>query len=248
MPMLRNLTARNVGTVYFIEELERAGKTYWDFLEYCDGLKCPIVVSPVHDSDEYTPEDVRQWLDRHSDKDHYSYITDDMEELEKVAPHVGDRKKAHVHFALKMDGRRNGKWYSGLFEEFVPIPSTRWQRVLNWDSYIRYFAHMDSPDKYQYSSMAIQGFGGVDLSCLAQVDRVTSLKVLNFVKKYMYESQIKYYHQLDRWAYQTGDADIQRCVSGRASYFASLFASMRNERQDKRQRELDKMSNDTLAP
>lgn len=228
--------ARNVMTVYFTEELEKAGKTYWDFLEYCDGLHITLVVSPIHNMDEYTAEDVRQWIKRHSDKDHYSFITDDLEELDKVAPKVGDKKKGHIHFALKLDGRQNGKAFSDLFADFIPIPPTRWQRVIKWDSAIRYFAHMDSPDKYQYSSMEIQGFGGVDLSMLSNVDKISRTKTLMFIKKEMYEHKFEYFHQLDRWAYQTGDIDVINMVAGRSSYFVGLFSSIRHERNDKREK------------
>lgn len=236
----RGQLARNVTCVYFVEELEKYGKTYWDFLEYCDSLHFPVVVSPIHDEDEYTAQDVRDWINRHSDKHHYSYITSDLEELEKVAPKVGDKKKAHIHFAIKLDGRHNGAFFSEQFEGFIPIPDTRWQRVISWDGTCRYFAHMDSPDKYQYSSMDIQAFGGADLSMLVNQDKVNRTKTLMFIKKEMYDHGFKYFHELDKWAYSTGDVDVINMVAGRSSYFASIFASVRHQRQDKRQERLDK--------
>lgn len=238
-----NQLARNVMTVYFMEELEKAGKTYWDFLEYCDGLQIPMVVSPVHDKDEYTAEDVRGWVDRHIDPDHYSFISSDIEKVREVAPKVGDKKKAHVHFALKLDGRRNAEYFSSLFDDFIPIPKTRWQVVISWDSAIRYYAHMDTPEKYRYSELDIQGFGGVDLSMLVKVDKQSRIRTLMFVKKEIYKNNFKYFHELDNWCYKTGDAEVINCVTGRSSYFVGLFNSIRQKDADKKLAKKEKEGN-----
>ena len=137
--------ARNVAIIIFMEELENAGYTYHEFLAYCDSLHCECAVSPVHDKDEYTAGDVRRWVDRHIDPDHYSFISADIAKVREIAPKVGDKKKAHIHVLIKYPGRNQGKFYSDLFGNILDLPPTRWQKVLNVDSYLRYFAHMDTP-------------------------------------------------------------------------------------------------------
>lgn len=238
--LLPGQLARNVRTVYWVEELEKAGYTYWDFCEYCDSQNFPIAVSCVHDQDVYNAQDVRDWIKRHSDKKHYSYITSDLAELEKIAPKVGDRKKSHIHFGCQLPGRHTGAWFSEQFADFLPIQPTRWQRILSWDGTVRYFAHLDSPDKYQYPSASVQSFGGADISALISKDGEKRTRTLMFIKKEIYEHNFQYFHELDRWAYQTGDMDTINMVAGRSSYFASIFSSKRQQKQDKRQAKMDK--------
>lgn len=234
MPMLKSTqSARNVAVIIFMEELEKAGFTYHDFLAFCDGLHCEIAISPVHDKDEYTAEDVRKWIDRHIDPDHYSYISSDIEAVREVAPKVGDCKKSHVHVMIKYSGQNRGQYYSDLFAPILKIPATRWQKVLNVDSYLRYFAHMDSPEKYRYSELEIWGFGGIDMSALIKTDKARRSEVLFLIKQEIYKHDWRYFFQLDKWATSTNDGEIINYVAARSSYFSALFGSMRHYHIDK---------------
>ena len=58
--------ARNV---MFLAYLKDWGKTYGQLLEYLDDLHMPCACSPVHDSDTFTENDVKNWVERHLDKE-----------------------------------------------------------------------------------------------------------------------------------------------------------------------------------
>lgn len=57
--------ARNVAFLIWEKELTEQGKTYGDLLQFAESLNVPIAVSPWHNQDRYTAQDVSNWVDRH---------------------------------------------------------------------------------------------------------------------------------------------------------------------------------------
>lgn len=229
----RGEVARNVAFLVWEEDLQRDGKTYGDFLAYCDSLNIPIAVSPWHNQDRYTAQDVRNWVDRHIDPDFYDFLSEDIEEVRAQAPKVGDFKKSHCHVLIKGSGPRNRDYYVGLFSPFVMLPPSKVEKVEHLDAYICYLCHKNSADKHRYSELDVHGFGGIDLSALLKTDKADKLSVFLVVKSEVRSRNWRYFHQLDAWADSTGDMDIVNCVKGNVSYFAAYFRSLREERYDK---------------
>ena len=52
-----------------MEDLEKAGTDYFGLLRYIASLHIEACVSPVHDRDTFTSEDVRTWCEQHIDPD-----------------------------------------------------------------------------------------------------------------------------------------------------------------------------------
>ena len=231
--LLGNKSARNHACIVWVEELDRLGKTYYDFLGFIEGLNIPAVVSPVHDRDKYTAEDVRKWLKRNED-DVYDPETGEIApDKVDVVPKVGDAKKAHIHVMLRHSGNRTAGYSSKQFEDFgLELPTYRWEKVEHVEAMKRYFAHLDQPDKAEYSAFDIHGFCGEDLSCLVKQDTNSKLKVLCELQEYVQQHKVQTYHVLCRHAFATKDLDFINCVTGRASYWTGYFNSMRTERMD----------------
>lgn len=228
-------TARLVACLIWEEDLKRQGKTYGDLLAYMESLNMPCAVSPWHNKDRYTAEDVRGWVDRHIDPDFYDFISEDLEEVRSKAPKVGDCKKSHAHILIKSKGPRNRHYFTkNIMGPFIDIPDSKWEKVEHLDSYICYLCHKNTPSKYRYSELDVHGFGGIDLSpLLNKKDAMEKTNVFLLVKAQIRSQGWRYFHQLDEWADSTRDMDIISCVSGRVSYFSALFRSRREERQDK---------------
>lgn len=217
--------ARNVT---FLAYLKDWGKSYGELLEFLDGLHMPCCCSPEHDADTFTEEDVRKWVASHTDKD-TGRVSE--EAIKAGIPQVGQQKKDHVHVLLCANGPMTAPYFADLISDFHEV--TSFQKVNSVPSMIRYFAHMDSPEKHQYSPLQIHGFGGLDLSPIMKTSKVSNLTVLLDVLDYMMANDIRHYNKLVKWALSTGDIDTISCVTGRASFFANYFKAQSDERREK---------------
>ena len=72
----------------------------------------------------------------------------------------GSEKKKHIHFALVFDGMKSYDQVKEITDRLhCPIP----QRCRNLKGLIRYFIHLDNPEKHQYSPDDIKCHGGFEI-------------------------------------------------------------------------------------
>lgn len=74
---------------------------------------------------------------------------------------TGELKKPHWHLLLMFGSVKS---YEQVFEVVKPLNCPIPQRCHNAKAMVRYMAHLDNPEKHQYSVAEIVGHGGVDLS------------------------------------------------------------------------------------
>lgn len=214
--------ARNVSCIVWDEDVHNHG----EIISYCEDLHMECVVSPLHDQDTYTPEDVRKWVRRHIDPD-----TGDVSESDRErAPKVGDAKKAHTHVLLRSKGPKYGKDWSELMAGLVVIPETKWRKINDWDVMVRYMAHLDHPYKAQYSPLSVTGLGGTDLSALLKNKASAKIEVMARVRADITRLGITNFDDLDNYVWTTGDIDYISCLTGRHAYFNALLRERRNKR------------------
>lgn len=72
-----------------------------------------------------------------------------------------EEKKAHYHVLLMFGGV---KTYDQVKELIKPLNCPAPQKVHNAKSLVRYFLHLDHPDKHQYNKNDLVTYGGVDIS------------------------------------------------------------------------------------
>lgn len=116
-------------------------------------------ISPLHEDDEYDEYDVNDWMNRHKDKT-TGKVPDDVKEK---APKIGDKKKAHWHVMFKYSGK---KYLAGLRKTFRELNIKAFFVDFDKVVQLRYFCHLDNPEKAQYSPDDVTGFGGMDLTPL----------------------------------------------------------------------------------
>lgn len=225
--------ARTVTTLVWVEDLERRWGDSWPkyFYGYLADLRTMVCCSPVHDKDTYTDEDVRNWVRRHIDPDTGDVAT----EFTNEKPKVGDPKKAHIHLIVIVKGPQTREDFSAMFLDLIWIHPNKWQRVVHLDSMTRYMAHMDNPEKAQYSCFDIKGWGGFNLKPLTiqKSDEYTKAMAMASVMDYIEENNVRYYHRLVKWAKDLGDYDIFSCVVGRFGTFVAYFRSQTEEMVEK---------------
>lgn len=104
---------------------------------------------------ESAPENWRAILD----ESHIEWIESPLHEFD-VNP-TGEVKKPHYHLLLLFGGVKS---YDQVCEFIKPLNGPIPQRCHNARAMVRYFAHLDNPDKFQYSISDIIPHGGVDVS------------------------------------------------------------------------------------
>lgn len=214
------------------ETERRIQHTYGELLCFLDSLHCECCVSPVHDRDKFTSQDVWDWCSMHIDPE-----TGDLaEKYIDQAPYVGKPKKPHVHLYVKTGGQQlNAQQWTELFEPFCYVRPTIWDQPVSFTGIVRYMAHMDSPNKAQYSPMDIHGFGGIDLSCLVKVDDTRGVTLSMQVHDLIKVNRITYFYQLVDCAYETADLELVSYVKGSSGMWAAYLSSKSQHLRDKEQ-------------
>lgn len=104
---------------------------------------------------ESAPERWREMLDDL----HIEWVESPLHEFDANAD--GEVKKPHWHVLLMFGGVKS---YEQVLEvtDFLNCPAP--QRCHNAKAMVRYMAHLDNPDKFQYKISDIVAHGGVDLA------------------------------------------------------------------------------------
>lgn len=72
----------------------------------------------------------------------------------------GECKKAHIHILMLFEGKKSYEQVKTIIE---PLNCTIPQICHDARGLVRYMAHLDNPEKFQYSTSDILGHGGADV-------------------------------------------------------------------------------------
>ena len=118
---------------------------------------------------------------------------------------TGEVKKAHWHILLMFGGVKSYEQVKELTDSLnAPIP----ERCHNAKAMVRYMAHLDNPDKAQYSINDIKSHGGVDLAELLRPSSSERYTIINEMITYVRDNAITEFQDLmdyarmnefDRW-------------------------------------------------
>ena len=239
-----NFKCYNYIVLVYMEDLEANGLTYGDLLSFLDSLHMKCAVSPIHDMDRFTSEDVWKWCESHIDPE-----TGDLDEkYVDSAPYVGKPKKPHVHILFMNRSKKSVEDMGELFS-LIEVRPTMWDKCEDPASMIRYFAHMDQDDKYPYSPYDIHGFGGINLDVLVVNDSKSRMHMLTgLIMDLIEEKDIYYFVQLVIYIRKEyPDPEMEACVYGRNQLFNAVIKSKREahydliaEKERKRKREQER--------
>lgn len=132
------------------------------------------------------PENWRELLDQ----EHIEWAESPLHDMD-VNPGTGELKKPHWHIVLAFEGKKSFDQVSKLLEPLNgPIP----KRCHALKGAVRYFAHLDNPEKHQYSPNDIVGHGGFDVKSALTP---TSAKRYELIK------------EMQAWVRENGITEIQ---------------------------------------
>ena len=148
---------------------------------------------------ESVPENWREIVDDM----HIEWVESPLHDRDVNA--TGEPKKPHWHLLFMFGGVKSYDQVKELTDALnAPIP----ERCHNAKAMVRYMAHMDNPDKAQYSPADIKAHGGVDLAELlrpSSSERYTIISDMiayvkdNFVVEFQDLMDYARVHEFDTW-------------------------------------------------
>ena len=198
------------------------------------------VISPVHDKDTYTAEDVKKWRESQETL-HGVYVAEDATTWERPTgelrinelgaqvrvtetrpvPQVGDLKKPHRHVFVQLDYSAQ---LSAWLNLFAPLDIHYLEEIRSKRGYLRYLAHLDNPEKARYNVHEIISLGGVDISCVyEQTQRDADnmeIRILNHIT----ENRIHNVGRLQRYLLEEAhDMEAYREVKAHYGYWRAYM-------------------------
>lgn len=136
----------------------------------------------------------------------------------------GTVKKPHWHVALLFDGVKSYEQVKEIADK-VNAPSPKY--IQSAKALIRYFAHMDNPEKAQYDKNLIIGHG-VDVSEYLQTSMSVDALIMD-IENFICKNQITEYSALCDCARNLRDEypDWHKCISTHTIHFRAYVSSKR---------------------
>jgi len=109
----------------------------------------------------------------------------------------GEAKKPHWHVLLLFQGNKTYEQVKEITDSVnAPIP----ERCHNSKALVRYMAHLDNPDKAQYSVTDIKSFGGVDLAEMLRPSSSERYTIIHEMITYIKNNNISEFQDLVDYA------------------------------------------------
>ncbi len=105
---------------------------------------------------ESAPENWRAILDDY----HIEWAESPLHDMD-VNETTGEQKKPHWHIVLSFDGPKS---YEQVVEILAPLNGPIPKKVHSLKGAVRYFSHLDNPEKHQYPTSGIVAHGGFDVA------------------------------------------------------------------------------------
>ena len=141
----------------------------------------------------------------------------------------GLAKKPHWHVLLLFD---SVKAYKQVCELIAPLHCPVPQRCHNARSMVRYMAHLDNPDKHQYSQHEIIGHGGVDVSQLLRPSAGERYDIIRDILIYCKQEGILEYQDLVDAAMTEHFDDWFPLLCDSASYVVGQYIKSQRHRNE----------------
>lgn len=152
------------------------------------------------------------------DDSHIEWIESPLHEFD-VNP-TGEVKKAHYHVLLLFGGVKSFEQVSDFIQPLnCPIP----QRCHNAKSSVRYMAHLDNPDKYQYSISDIVSHGGVDVSELLRPSSSERYSLLRDMCTFIRDNHITEFRYIVDYALENRFDDWFPLLCDNSAYFIKEY-------------------------
>lgn len=171
---------------------------------------------------ESAPDNWRELIDEM----HIEWIESPLHDKDLNA--TGEQKKAHIHVLLMFGGLKS---YQQVIDVLKPLNCTIPQICQNVKALVRYFAHLDNPDKVQYSQGDIKGHGGVELADLLKVSSSQRYVLIREIFDYIIKNNITEVEDLLVYSMNEHFDDWFPILCDNSMFVVNSFIKSRRHRQ-----------------
>lgn len=173
---------------------------------------------------ESAPQDWREKLDGY----HLQWAASPIHDQDTNAD--GSPKKPHYHVMLAFDSLKT--WEQA--NEIAACTKGTVTQPLQGSprSMIRYFVHMDNPDKAQYNWDEIEVHGGMDIADYKRTSTASDMDQLKQIIQYVIDNDVLEYEDLVIYA-MYNEPDWFESLALRSTYFVNAFIKSRRGRRER---------------
>lgn len=132
----------------------------------------------------------------------------------------GSEKKKHIHFVLSFDGMKSFEQILEITDRlYCPIP----QKCRNVRSLVRYFIHLDNPDKHQYKKDDIKCYGGFQIDEYFKKSNAQLRDTLKEILQFCVDNDINEFCDLVEAVFAIGDDEWIDLITCRNTVFLSSY-------------------------
>lgn len=136
----------------------------------------------------------------------------------------GSEKKKHIHFLLVFEGMKSFDQIKEITDRLhCPIP----QRCKNERGLLRYFIHMDNPEKHQYNIDDIKAHGGYDLDGVFKKTNAENRDLLKEICQFCVDNEIYDFCDLVEVAWNLDNHDWIDLLTNRNTLFLTSYLKSR---------------------
>lgn len=142
----------------------------------------------------------------------------------------GEQKKAHIHILILFGGVKAYEQVKEITDKLgQPIP----ERVHNVKSLVRYMAHLDNPEKAQYSINDIKAHGGIDVQDLLKPSSSERYDLIRQMVQFVDDNHIIEFMDLVNYAAVNEYETWFPLLCDNCAYFIGQYIkSQRHSKQD----------------
>lgn len=177
---------------------------------------------------ESAPDGWRELLDEH----HIEWAESPLHEFD-VNP-TGEIKKSHWHIVLCFEGPKS---YEQVHDILAPLNCPAPQRCHALKGAVRYFAHLDNPEKFQYDPLTIVGHGGFDVAAALSPTSGQRYDLIAEMTEYIRQERISEFQDLFDYAAANRRQDWFPLLCDNSAYVVGLYLkSVRHRSEDTQKR------------
>lgn len=138
----------------------------------------------------------------------------------------GTVKKAHWHIMLMFEGKKSFEQVKEIADKLnAPIP----QRCASPKGMVRYFIHLDNPEKFQYNKADIIAHGGADVDFYFKMSMSNQLDILKDIVSFIHENHVTSLMELSQYCITHGNDEWFEVISMKSTLY--LNAVLKSEYQ-----------------
>lgn len=140
---------------------------------------------------------------------------------------TGEVKKPHWHIILNFDSVKS---YDQVKELISPLNCTIPIKLNSVRGMIRYFAHLDNPEKYQYPVDQIIGHGGMDISEYLRLSASARYSEIKKMCQYVADYNITEFYELMDYAMENENDTWFPLLCDNSAYIVNQYIKSNRER------------------